>query len=524
MGTHMLRRFSKRVLRWRHLIIGLLSFSAPLTLMILGLIWLWEKALLLEFALLCLVLSALALAMRLINRNSHYSQSPVDSQDLEVQANAEWSEKEKKVFYATCADIQQRTQTILPWEDLPEQCLQVIRDVADNFGNKRKKPLDFSGPEALLLIELTASRYRKHLRDKLPFADQIKLSSMYWLWQKRNKLGAAIKIADGGRRLLRFITNPTVGAIYEAEKLIAGDNSSYLSEQMLSTLQTLLLEEVASAAIDLYSGRLQFSDAELRAIELKTARIDQDNVAVADKPLRILMIGQISSGKSSLINHLINKDHAETDLTATTEALSSYPSTVAESPCYIVDTPGIDATAANQAFLLQQIADCDLVIWTLRADRPSRAADKKLIQAVEQWFAEHPQRRRPPVIYTLTFIDRILSNWPYVEHAIPPQARQQIDAVQKAVCTELQINSALALSNEFPAWNVEALIDTLKLNHLPAIMVQKNRLRIGATEQSKSLLKNTQRGAQGIVHSVRALGSTWLAKNKPNKSHKQNRD
>lgn len=64
-------------------------------------------------------------------------------------------------------------------------------------------------------------------------------------------------------RVLRLIKSLPIAVLREIEGAIAEGHSSFVTGEGTAVLQTLLLEEVAAAAVHLYSGNLQFSDAEL---------------------------------------------------------------------------------------------------------------------------------------------------------------------------------------------------------------------------------------------------------------------
>src|SRR5690606_1306266 len=112
------------------------------------------------------------------------------------------------------------------------------------------------------------------LRAHVPFSDQVSIATLHWLWRQRERATLLWKLAHGGRRVARFALNPSVGILREIEQLIAGGHSSFLTAEMLAALQAVLLEEVAHAAVELYSGRLRFSDAELLQLQLASARAD----------------------------------------------------------------------------------------------------------------------------------------------------------------------------------------------------------------------------------------------------------
>lgn len=513
-----LRRVRQLFLRWNQLLI-LALYSIPILLIAgLGFLWLYQNTLLLHFFVLCLLLSIVALGIRGLTKKTQAESnsdknSLADPELVEVEPNPEWADKERRAFYKTCAFIQASTPSLLPWQDLPPLALELIQKVATEIGGDRKKPLDFSTPEALLLIEQTAARYREHLRSKMPFADQVSIGTLYWFWKKRKNLTTAWKLADGGRRLARFASNPAGAVIKEVEQLVTGGNANYLSDQMMMTLQIIFLEEVASVAIDLYSGRLKFSDAELQNIELASTQQDKDRAAQPDEPLRVLVVGQVSSGKSSLLNNLLACDAAETDAAATTDTVTNYEVELDETPCHFLDSPGIDGTQENLEMILSEICDSDIVIWVLRADRPSRAADLALMESLRKWDEAHPLRRQPVLIFVASFIDKLANDWPQPEHQLSEQTQNVFSHVSQAISADMKVENLIPLSNASPVWNVDSLIARISLQRAEALMVQRNRRRLTAHKRSSSIVRGTGKGLGGVYKSVKFLGGRWY-KNK----------
>lgn len=507
-------RLKTLLLRWNHLLLVIVAILPFFLLLIFGLIWLYERDQLAVFILGCLIISILGWLSIKLSRHRNKLRQPENQNEepLDVEANPEWSDSEKRAFFQACRSIQQKTENVLAWQDLPPLALDVIQEVAVEIGGDRRKPLDFSAPEALLLIEQAASRYREQLRSKLPFADQISIASMHWIWQRRKGLSTAWKLADGGRRLTRFATNPTYALLKEIEQLVTDGNSSYLSEQMLSTLQMILLEEVASAAVDLYSGRLKFSDSELLKIELESTQEDKKRIVEPDAPLRILVIGQVSSGKSSLLNHLLDADLAETDVSPTTARMITYLTELDGTPCTFIDSPGIDATPQNRKELLTELCNCDMILWLIRADRPSRAPDLALFDEFTQWAQNNPSRRIPSPIFLLTFVDRLSKDWPFPEHEVPYDVQQLFRKVTQTVAVDFDKKKPIPVSNHSPVWNIETVVAELESHIVEALMIQRNRKRLTATRKSRSLMDNAKRGAGGAFYSAKFLGSKWLGR------------
>ena len=116
--------------------------------------------------------------------------------------------------------------------------------------------------------------------------------------------------------------------------------------------------EVGRAAIDLYSGRLALSEEELRlARERDAAPAVVEPVA----PVRILLVGQVNAGKSSLVNALAQETRCNVGPLPTTARSAEYQLELEGRPAVsLVDMPGLgDGTTPE---LLAQAERADLII------------------------------------------------------------------------------------------------------------------------------------------------------------------
>lgn len=507
------QRLKKQLVAWRHLLI-LFTLTLPFWLLCaLGIRWLFENDAVMAFIFVSGALGILAaLTSFIANRPSHnqVGEQPTADDGADIAPNPEWSHEENRVFSFLCVDIHQRTESSIAWEHMQSHMLEITQLVATQLKGNNSQLLDFSAPEILLLVEQTARRYRLHLRDNLPFIDQISLRQIQWFWRNRKHFSTAWKIADSSRRVARFVANPGGAALKELELLMTGGHSQYLSDQVTQTLQTLLLEEIAASAIDLYSGRLKFSEPELRLIALKTQAHDIARLAQEDMPLRLCFIGQTSSGKSSLINHLLNSDKAETDVTPTTQGLTTYETRINNVACYLIDTPGINGDIKNIDLLLDTITDCDLIIWLNRADRPARSLDETLFNCMNARFENQPNRRRPPIITVITHIDRIINDWPFPEHHLSPSALKAIESVTQIIAQLFNTDQTIPIANTVPTWNIQSVIQAIDDCTVDALMTQKNRKRINAERSSNSIVQNSKRGAKGLYRGLKIVGKRWL--------------
>ena len=104
----------------------------------------------------------------------------------------------------------------------------------------KKGALDFTMPEALLLIDRVALRYREFLRSNVPFSDQLSVRAISWLWTRQDQAKAAWKYGYLAYRGLRFMFNPPVAVLRELERAATAGLQDRLTDQVMRDAQAIL--------------------------------------------------------------------------------------------------------------------------------------------------------------------------------------------------------------------------------------------------------------------------------------------
>jgi uncharacterized protein len=501
-------RFRMVWLRWNRLgVAGLLILPLAVT-SILGFLWLIERGWLLWFVLASIALFASVRLTRVLLRLKRRREGLPDGPVREappVDADPDWSDTERAAYEVARKHIRKRLKEQLPWEEMQAEALAVVEIVAKEISGGKRTALDFTLPEALLLIDRVALRYRDFLRANVPFSDQLSVRALHWLWQRQHGVRRAWDTGFLAYRGARIVLNPAVGLLREVERAVTAGLQERLTDQLILDSQAILLEEAAQAAVDLYSGRLRFSDAELAELQLGSEARDRAAVAVPDDPVRILVIGQVSAGKSTLINALLGEAAAETDLAPTTDRLTAHEIVLDDTPCRLIDTVGLDGGPETLKTVLAQMLESDVILWVLRANRPSRGADVALREQFEARLAEQPIRRHPPVIAVAAAADALLTGWPFPENRLPERARTKLGAALAAIAADMGGRPVIPVRGEPPEWNVDAVLDAVRAVIGEALMVQRNRRRLEGAQGWK-LRENVGRAGTGVRKGVEVFG------------------
>lgn len=501
-------RLRAALLRWDRLILALGLALPVLISSTLGFLWLNERGWLLWFALgtagFYALLRGFALLARWRARRGGGALVP-ERELASPPPDPDWSEAERAAYQRARARIAQRVRTPIPWDSFPAEALATVEAVAADMSGGQRSALDFTLPEALLLIDQVALRYRSFLLRNLPYSDRLSVRTMHWLWRKQDAALTAWETGFLAWRGVRLVLNPAVGLVREAERLLSSGLQDSLTDSVRRDAQAILLEEAAQAAVDLYSGRLRFTEAELAA----RRKAPEVPLAPEEDALEIVLVGQSGAGKSTLLNALMGEDVAETDAAPSTGMAVAHEW---REGVHLIDTPGLDGGNRRLKEIAARMEAADLVLWVHRANRPGRAPDVALAEAFAARMARLPERRPPPVVHVANAADLLLPDWPRPEHHLSAADRARLDAACTAIGTEMArggpMPPVLALRAEAPAWNLDPLRAALDAALPEARMVRRNRLRLTGGEHA-GIAGNLRRAGHGLGALAGAVTRRW---------------
>ncbi|OCH54042.1 GTPase [Vibrio sp. ZF57] len=417
-----------------------------------------------------------------------------DINDALVKASADWSQKELSIWNDSKHHVRQQLMVDIEWGNLDQTGLEVLEFVAKKFD---KKSLDFSIPEGLKLFEEVSRRYKLVVREHIPGIEYLKVSYIkagYEAYDKYGELGQKIfKAAIWGNHLKNLYLNPLKVISDLGREQATSSMTRGVVDDMQYAAKQALLDEVAAVAIDLYSGRFSIEDEALKASDV--SELDEQRFAPELEPVRIVLVGQTSSGKSSLINALKQELVAEVDVLPSTDTSTVYNAFVDDNDVRVVDLQGLDGNPKTEALMLKEMTQADVVLWVLKANQSARDLDKQLKDRFDAFYDDpkNISRKKPIVVSVVNQVDRLkpVDDWqpPYdLENPTSTKAKIIAQALEyNHILLQTDIVLPLAIAPEKVQFGLDTLRQTLIERIADANNVQRNRQRLEAMKRGSSV-------------------------------------
>jgi len=329
-------------------------------------------------------------------------------EDIVIEPSAQWSQFDNDIWKELNEKVNIKVQKGIEWNDMQEYALQLVTITAHHYNPENsEKELAFTLSEALLAVEEVSRRYRHYVDEHIPGVDSVKLSFLKQTYNHKGKLEKA-KYAYNAYRVVRLFLSPLTAVVSETKGAVGNKLFSTLSGSVQNKLKEALLKEVSSVLIDLYSGKFKVKDSELN--QSKIVLEDKKHKAIKVDPLRVVIVGQVNSGKSSLVNALVSKMVAEVSVVPSTDSVSIHEFKIdGLDMIHLVDLQGLDGKNDTEERVLREMRESDLVIWLLKANQSARRLDTELKNKFDKFYEkdENRNRRQPQIVLVVNQVDNL---------------------------------------------------------------------------------------------------------------------
>ncbi|MFO1020309.1 MAG: GTPase [Planctomycetales bacterium] len=340
----------------------------------------------------------------------------------------------------------------------PEDLLPVMREIlelaAKKFHPKSRQPLlEVPLPHVMLVVELVSRDLKQILQEKIPGAHILTIHDLQRLQQMASWLPVMSQLYRG----VMFAINPASGIAREIGSYAQGQLLDLSSEELKRWLLQLAVRKTGYYAIELYSGHLLLSELAPHDLTSPQTRRDQSDIDKRDthlrnEPLRIMVLGQVKAGKSSLINALFGEVKSAVDTVPRTAHLEPFSlERDGEFRAVIFDSAGYamadHATVARE--VTAAVGNIDLILWVCSAVSAARQVDRQLMLDLRETWVKTPDREFPPIVVVLTHIDQLrpLREWspPYDLRNEESEKVRNIRGALQQVAADLQIAPSLVI-------------------------------------------------------------------------------
>lgn len=350
-----------------------------------------------------------------------------------------WSTPRDQAAQSVITEFQQRvagrsTAELLDLNLVRRDVEDLALALARHYHPTADNPLDpVTVPELLAVVRLAMDDLESWLPETIPGSRLLTIgrwkqlkNAPEWFARLRD-LSWAASIVWNPANLVRLLVSRWAGTHV----------TSSLQTELVATAYLRFLDRVGFYLRELNSGRLRGGAEKYRATFARPGAELPTTTPPPPEPqsVTITLIGQTSSGKSSLINALVGKQVARVDVLPETQEVARHSVSFGDlaTEVTLLDTPGygaIETTPAQRRQIETAVRGADVVLLVMDAHHPAREADVSQLRELQRWFQSQPQRRPPAILVVLTQIDLLP---PALMWQIPCAWREPVTAKERVV-------------------------------------------------------------------------------------------
>jgi hypothetical protein len=255
----------------------------------------------------------------------------------------------------------------------------------------------------------------------------------------------------------------------KARGMLLDKGINFVTDEISQRLVITYVNKLGYYAIQLYSGQITLDDIVPTDVLTPYSKTDIKESAENEKtiePLRLLILGQVNSGKSSLINAFFDDVKSATSVLPTTAEITPY---VLErdglQQAIILDSTGYGGLTHDvlPESLKKEWAKIDIILMMCSASNAARNSDIQQLNTIRSYFQQEQQLSMPVIIAVATHIDRLrpIQEWqpPYnIQQPENPKAKN-IRSFCEVISSELNLPLEnivpVCLNPEIGIYNIE---------------------------------------------------------------------
>src|SRR5262249_38576468 len=203
---------------------------------------------------------------------------------------------------------------------------ELAEELSRFYHPRAKDPISsLTIPEILAVIELAAHDMSELVDQYLPGGHLLTINN----WRRAKQVSDWYRTDNNAYWLISAIFSPiNTGVRFTASKLGMSRPFQLLQQNLLTWFYTAYVHRIGTYLIDVNSGRLRVGARRYQELlkgmtGVAAPTVDGDAVDQIEQ-VTITVIGQVKSGKSSLINALLGEQRARTDVLPATDEISRY--------------------------------------------------------------------------------------------------------------------------------------------------------------------------------------------------------
>jgi len=376
-----------------------------------------------------------------------------------LQSGAHWTDRDRAAFEI----VRARQELVSQWTPAQlidphfyiEQVKLLAMELAAHYYPQASDPYSsLKVTEVLSALHLAVEDLEELVTETLPVAQWLTIGQ----WQALGQTPKWYQRVQDSVWLSSIVYNPVNLLRYFTSKATVEPLGEQVQQELLVRLYLRFISQVGYYLIEMNSGRLRGGTQRYRryfgkaqplsavgahpeasgppaaprpaasnAAADPAARNDAPENSPAWATVQIALVGQVSSGKSSLVNALLGDNQAASDVLPTTREVQRYAITLGGLPpaartsgaaapppasdrvsVVLLDTPGYGEAGASLEQRRQieaAVTSADAVLLILSANTAARKPDQQLLQQLEDYYHARPDLKFPPVIGVLTHVD-----------------------------------------------------------------------------------------------------------------------